>query len=98
MLLWQFQVSKRLNNIMPRYTFYNSLEDEYTEDTMSYDDMKSLLKQNPHIQHILQPPKFADPSRMDASRGKPDDAFRDRLKEIKKAHSGGLTKSTVNTW
>lgn len=89
---------KRLNNSMPIYTFYNSTTDQYTEDTMSYNDMKSLLKQNPNITHVLQPPKFADPSRMDATRGKPDDGFRDRLKEISKAHSGGLTKSTINTW
>lgn len=29
---------------------------------------------------------------------KPDSAFRDRLKEIKKHHSRGLTDSTVNTF
>lgn len=89
---------KRINNSMPRYTFYNSLNDQYSEETMSYTDMKSFVKTNPHMKHILQPPKFADPSRMDATRGKPDDAFRDRLKDIKSAHSGGLSKSTINTW
>ena len=83
---------------MPTYTFMNTKTNEIYDDIMSYSDMLSLLEHNPHIKKIIQPPKFADPTRIDGARGKPDDAFRDRLKEIKKAHSGGLRKSTINTW
>ena len=83
---------------MPTYTFYDSKQDMTFQTIMSYDEMKAYVKNNSHISHIMQPPNFADPTRLDAARGKPDAAFRDRLKEIKTAHSGGLTKSTINTW
>lgn len=87
-----------INKSMPTYTLYDSKQDMTYQTIMPYNEMKALIKNNPHISHIMQPPNFADPTRLDATRGKPDEAFRDRLKEIKTAHSGGLTKSTVNTW
>jgi len=60
-------------------------------------EREEYLKNNPHMQQVIHSaPALSDPIRMGLR--KPDDAFRDRLKEIKKAHSRGITRSTVNTF
>ena len=78
---------------MPIYTFHNTETDEHFEEFMSIADKEKYLLENPHIkQTILHAPALADPTRV--GRAKPNDGFRDRLKEIKKSHRG----SNINTW
>lgn len=64
---------------------------------MSISEREEYLKANPHVnQQIVSAPSLGDPVRLGLR--KPDSGFRDRLKEIKKAHSKGFTKSTINTF
>ena len=63
---------------------------------MSMAEREEYLKANPHIQQQLAAPALGDPIRLGLR--KPDNGFRDRLKEIKKQHSRGLTRSSINTF
>ena len=76
---------------MPIYSFENKETGAQWDETMSYDDKVAYLKENPHIQSIItKAPGIGDPMRL--GRVKPDDGFRDRLKDIKSSHYG----STLN--
>lgn len=82
---------------MPTYRFYNTQTDVEYEEFMSISACTEYLAANPHIQQLLNgAPAIADSIRLGLR--KPDDAFRDRLKDIKKAHSRGTTKATINTF
>lgn len=82
---------------MPSYTFKDlNTGDEFTT-VMSMTEREEYLKANPHIQQqLISAPSLGDSIRMGLK--KPDNGFRDRLKEIKKAHSKGITRSTINTF
>jgi hypothetical protein len=76
---------------MPTYTFLDTTTNEQQDDRMSIADKEAYLEANPHIRQV--PVGFAgigDSSRL----RKPDDSFRDILRNIKKEHSG----SKVNCW
>ena len=78
---------------MPTYTFRNSETEEVFEQFFSsYSKKDEFLVENPHLQQVLQPVAFGDSIRLGLR--KPDDAFRDKLKDIKRAHR----RSTVNTF
>jgi hypothetical protein len=80
---------------MPIYTFLNTETGDIVQEMMSIAERDKYLKKNKHIQQqIVKAPALGDSIRMGLR--KPDDAFRDRLREIKKTHSRGLTKSTIN--
>ncbi len=82
---------------MPTYTFLNTNTGEQLTEIMSIAEREEYLASNPHIQQqIVSAPSLGDSIRLGLK--KPDNGFRDRLREIKKAHSKGLTKSTVNTF
>lgn len=82
---------------MPNYTFLNTTTGETFTEIMSISEREEYLKANPNIQQqIVSAPSLGDPIRLGLK--KPDNGFRDRLKEIKKAHSKGLTKSTIQTF
>ena len=60
-------------------------------------EREEYLKSNPHMQQVIHSaPALGDSIRMGLK--KPDDGFRDRLREIKKAHSRGFTKANINTY
>lgn len=80
----------------PNYTFKDLNSNEEETLFMSNQEREEYLKNNPHIVQLLTSAlPIGDSIRM--GRQKPDGAFRDRLKEIKKAHSKGFTRATVNT-
>jgi hypothetical protein len=81
---------------MPTYQFLNNETQETFEDMLSIKQLEKFLKKNPHITQLLSAPSIGDSIRLGLR--KPDSAFRDRLKEIKKAHSKGFTRSTINTF
>lgn len=82
---------------MPSYTFKNLNTGEEFTTVMSMSEREEYLKNNPHMQQVIHSaPALGDSIRMGLK--KPDDGFRDRLREIKKAHSRGFTKATVNTF
>lgn len=82
---------------MPHYTFMNTETGEVFNVVMSMSDRDQYVIDNPHMQQqICSAPSIGDSIRLGLK--KPDSGFRDRLKEIKKQHSRGITKSTVNTF
>ncbi len=81
----------------PSYTFKDLNKNEEFTVIMSMNEREEFVANNPHMQQVIHSaPALGDSIRMGLK--KPDDGFRDRLREIKKAHSRGLTKSTVNTY
>lgn len=82
---------------MPSYTFLNTDSGEVFTTIMSIAEREEYLKANPHIQQqLISAPALGDSIRLGLK--KPDNGFRDRLKEIKKHHSRGLSRSTINTF
>lgn len=82
---------------MPHYTFMNTETGEVIDTVMSMSEREQFIADNPHMQQqICRAPSIGDSVRLGLR--KPDAGFRDRLKEIKKQHSKGFTKSTVNTF
>ena len=81
---------------MPRFTFIDVKTNEETYEYMSSETKNQFLLDNPNLQET-----FSIGSPMICSgRGmnKPDNAFRDILKEIKKKNSQGTSRSTINTF
>lgn len=80
---------------MPTYKFLNNQTGEEFEEFMSISSMEEYLKNNPHITQLVNGAPLIHSGR---GFGKPDQGFRDLLKDIKKKHSQGITKSTVNNF
>lgn len=78
---------------MPTYYFKNKKTNETYSDFMSINDLDEYLK-NPDIEQIITAPAIMSGRGM----SKPDESFRDILRNIKDKHSRGITKSTVNTF
>ena len=80
---------------MPTYTFRNMNTGEEFEDFMSMSSLDDYLKSNPHLSTIInEAPALVSGRGM----GKPDNGFRDLLKDMKKKHSKGISRSTINTF
>lgn len=80
---------------MPTYKFLNNQTGEEYEDFMTISSMEEYLKSNPHITQLVNGAPLIHSGR---GMGKPDQGFRDLLKEIKKKNSKGITKSTINNF
>ncbi len=82
---------------MPTYLYKDINTGEEQELFMSITERSKYLEDNPHMTQLVHgAPALGDSIRLGLK--KPDDAFRDRLKEIKKHHSLGITKSSINTF
>lgn len=80
---------------MPTYRFINNETGEEFEDFMSISALDVYLNENPHLTQLVNgAPLIASGRGM----GKPDQGFRDLLKDMKKKHSQGITRSTINTF
>lgn len=79
---------------MPTYSFKNNLTNEEFTDFMSISELDSFLKENPHIVQLVSAPSIVS----GVSGKKPDAGFRDLLKDMKSKHSGGISRSTINTF
>jgi hypothetical protein len=62
---------------------------------MTIKEMEDYLASNPRIQPLMNGAPMLHSGR---GLGRPDSGFTDLLKDMKKKHSGGLTKSTINTF
>ena len=80
---------------MPTYKFRNNETNEEYEDFMSISSMVEYLEKNPHITQLVNGAPLIHSGR---GMGKPDQGFRDLLKDIKKTHSKGISKSTINNF
>jgi len=83
---------------MPNYTFRNNETNETFDISMSISERDQYVLNNPHLtQLITGAPAIGDSVRLGVR--KPDDNFRDVLREIKSHHPGqkiGKIKNTIN--
>jgi hypothetical protein len=80
---------------MPTYRFLNKKTNEEYTDFMSISALEGYLRDNPHLEQLVNGAPMIVSGR---GMKKPDNAFRDVLKEIKKKNSRGITKSNINTF
>lgn len=78
---------------MPVYTFENTKTGEIAEFSMKIAEREQFILDNPHLkQRIVAPPALGDAARLGIK--KPDDGFRDVLRNVKHHHK----KDNINTW
>ncbi len=78
---------------MPIYSMRNNRTQEEFEVTLKYSELEIYLKENSDIQQIFTKfPGTGDSVRLGIR--KPDDNFRDVLKNVKHHHK----KDSINTW
>ena len=80
---------------MPTYKFLNNSTGEEFEDFMSISALDQFLSENPNVVQLINGAPAISSGR---GMGKPDSGFRDLLKDMKKKHSKGITRSTINTF
>ena len=83
--------------VMPTYIFvYKNDENENNqwEEIMSIADMQTYLKDYPEIRQVIGAPSTGDPHKLSAGGHKPDDAFRDLLREMGK----NKPRNNINTF
>lgn len=80
---------------MPTYKFLNNETGEEFEEFMTISALDEYLKNNPTIVQLVNGAPMISSGR---GMGKPDQGFRDLLKDMKKKHSKGITRSTINTF
>ena len=76
---------------MPTYDFKDKKTDKVYEKRMTIAERDQFVKDNPHLEQVISFPKIV--SGVDGLR-KPDDSFRDILRNIDKKHKG--KKNTMN--
>jgi len=82
---------------LPTYLLKNINTNEEHELFMGISEKEDFLKANPQFIQLLNgAPSIGDSIRLGLR--KPDDAFRDRLREIKKNAQKGISRSTINTF
>lgn len=81
---------------MPTYSFRDTETNEEFERVLSMSERETYLEENPHIQQTFRKaPGIGDPVRLGLK--KPDDGFRDVLREVRNHHGGSRTiKNTIN--
>lgn len=75
---------------MPLYSFINTETGEEHEELMKFSDREQYLLDNPHLQPKLNACGFVRSNGM-----KPDEGFRDLLRDMKKGSGRG---NTINTF
>jgi hypothetical protein len=83
---------------MPTYNFRNLNTGEETEVTMKIAELDAYKEEHPELQQFLsKAPSIGDPIRLGLK--KPDDGFKDVLKNVKSHHKGSRTiNNKINTW
>ena len=79
---------------MPTYRFVNENGEEF-EEFMTISNLDVYLNEHPNLTQLVNGAPAISSGR---GMGKPDQGFRDLLKDMKKKHSGGFTRSTINTF
>lgn len=78
---------------MPLYSMKNIETHEEFEVNMKYSELGQYLIDNPHLQQVFTKfPALGDSVRMGVR--KPDDGFRDALREVKNNHK----RNSINTF
>ena len=78
---------------MPTYKFHDKNTDKIWEEMMTISESDIYMESNPHIERIPNGyPAIIDPMRIGMK--KPDDSFRDLLRNMKKHNP----RSTINSF
>jgi hypothetical protein len=78
---------------MPEYRILDTDTGKEWLERMGIQEAEDYLAANPHVVRLINgAPAIGDPIRL--GRRKPDDGFRDVLRNVKKHHR----RSTINTW
>jgi hypothetical protein len=78
---------------MPTYVFKHRETGEITEQYMSMSALDEYKVNHPELEQVIGSTNIVSSSGM-----KPDQGFRDVLKEIKSKHDARFTRSTINTF
>ena len=78
---------------MPTYDFEDTKTGEVFEKRITIAERDKLLQDNPHYKQLLSMPKIV--SGTDGLR-KPDDSFRDILREVDNKHKGARKGNSMN--
>lgn len=79
---------------MPTYSFRNVDTQEVFDKFMKMSEKDQYLTDNPHLESIIGAPAMIDQT----STMKPDNGFRDLLRDMRKKHNKVWTPSTINTF
>lgn len=79
---------------MPTYTFLNTENGETWTEFMTVQDRDDFLKECPYVEQQICAPAIVSGINTFGHKRKPDNAFRDKLNSIKKAHPN----SKINTY
>lgn len=79
---------------MPTYTFRDSNTEEVFDKFLKMSEKDQYLLDNPHLQSLIGAPAMIDQT----STMKPDQGFRDVLREIHKKTNRVWTQSHINTF
>jgi len=80
---------------MPTYTFRNNTTGEVFDKFMSISARSEYLAENPDIESLVSGAPIIGTN---SGSMKPDQGFRDVLKEIRSKHDKRFTRSTINTF
>ena len=80
---------------MPTYTFRDTNTEEVFDKMLRLAEREQYLLDNPNLVSVITAPGV---NKELTSRMKPDQGFRDVLREIKKKHNKVWTPSTINTF
>ena len=80
---------------MPTYKFLNNDTGEEFEDFMSISALDVYLSENTNLTQLVNGAPLIHSGR---GMSKPDQGFRDLLKDMKKTHSKGIIKSSINNF
>lgn len=83
---------------MPNYRFRDRNTDEQWEEFMGISAADKYLEENPHIERMVNGFPMMASGVMHGAKSKPDDGFRDLLKDMKKKSEQGISRSTINTF
>lgn len=82
---------------MPTYLFRDKNTGKEWEEFMGISAADKYLEENPHIERLVNGVPGIASGVMHGAKSKPDEGFRDILREMKKKTSKGITQSTINT-
>jgi hypothetical protein len=83
---------------MPTYLFRNKETGEEWEESMGISAAETYLAENPHIERLVNGVPGIASGAMHGNKSKPDEGFRDILREMKKKSERGISRSTINTF
>lgn len=84
-----------MEKTIPTYRFENKNTKEIYDEFMSMADLDKYLEANPHVTQIVGDAfYYGDPFKFGSKKGKPDQGFREVLRNIKKKNRG----SNINTF